>query len=1136
MKNPMVTGGKIGKMEEDRLKALEVEIELDFNGNVVTPSPTFFIGCGGMGKLVINMLKKTLFLAFGLDPANPNHTLSFYKFLAVDSALVDIEASAWYLREDEYLRISWHTKTKLDDILRNGSLRTALSMPERMDDDERVNRVMDELQDSLDGCSQVRLVGRTCLFMENAIQNLASSLRKGLNDLYKTYESEDMPNYKLAWDVHNNCFNWRRREKNKLNFVIISSLGGGTGTGIFMDVAAVIRGILAESHTREHLKYGRNAKTFGLFVLPYCMETKSNTGKLRANSYAALKELDYFMRGHLFDVDYSGFDEQLGRITLDHQAVENRLFQGMYLFEGETASSMAIKHDHALPSGVDKRFRVGDELSEFLLHSFVFDSCSSYWTLFPNKTAGDDTFSAIDASSRPAEFKTLYSSFGISTLVYPFNTLFKQIENRWMEKVARHLLPDLEIKENALRDVLAVLRDGNSSGNSLPNGLLSIMEKYQFGHLTSDSLAAIEQEIKKREHGIRTATQGIIGRLYDMITSGYGLTISPDQALLMPCDKKLSRDREEQLQSLLNELKKLKTDFETAQSSFDPASNYDEWKAFHKNCIERHRQLRQQQAEPKKRRFALLSPQQPTLRNVFKEIHIDYEDLGRINQYLKSVLQYDCYKHLGEASGKIIISMDKMITQAKDLQEKRFNVLDRLIQRLSLEADKIAFEYDRYEDLTVKELRSRRKYNLMSSAHELESLANELKKAVQENFDQRIDLRRYVTPKVREFIVRKNGIENCDEAELYREIKNQMEDYLNAFKFKEFLYSQSLGDPHSLLAKVSHNLIQFETDMDHYSEPYIKINSRANWFPEPYTVTSISGGHKNKITKINIMGGFSAHAIESLSDWRKEYTGMREKHIMHVFAKAEEAFPELAYVDRSIKNMDAAKLVDIMIKSGYLQMVDNKIVIRSLPKKTKKFFNSIVRVRTTSDDFTQLLAHESHNKTFLLNNYLDFMWYRSGPDFGWLRDVPWIGSLYGQGVFARKYKRISDKAEDLGIKVSEKSASFEEVVSIFKKHQFVSEVNNDLVFYSNIYLQSEYVKCEIIVDNEQLARELRSNKWFLEELVLGFCEYLKPESTNLDGFLDDLKGYLNAERTTLPEIFRLEIEKKLCNCKDARQG
>ena len=80
------------------------------------------------------------------------------------------------------------------------------------------------------------------------------------------------------------------------------------------------------------------------------------------------------------------------------------------------------------------------------------------------------------------------------------------------------------------------------------------------------------------------------------------------------------------------------------------------------------------------------------------------------------------------------------------------------------------------------------------------------------------------------------------------------------------------------------------------------------------------------------------------------------------------------------------------------------------------------------------------------------------------------------------------------------------------------------------------MKCEIIVDNEQLARELRSNKWFLEELVLGFCEYLKPESTNLDGFLDDLKGYLNAERTTLPEIFRLEIEKKLCNCKDARQG
>ena len=1007
-------------------------------------------------------------------------------------------------------------------------------MPERMGEDERIKRVMNELQDSLDGCSQVRLVGRTCLFMEKTIQNLGNHLREGLEGLSKCYAVEDLSNYKLAWDFHEHdkpkYFNWRRREKDKLHFVIISSLGGGgTGTGIFMDIAAIIRGILNEPNIKDQLKYGRNAKTFGLFVLPHCMETRSNTRKLRANSYSALKELDYFLSGHPFNVDYSIFDEQLGAITLDNKTAENRLFQGVYLFEGETSSNMDIKHDHTLPSQVDKRFRVSDELSEFLLHCFIFDSCNSYWTLFPNKTAGDDTFTAIDVSSRPAEFKTLYSSFGISTLIYPFDTLIKQLKNRWMKKVAEHLVLDLEITENAVKNVLTMIRDDNSPEKALPSGLLNIIEKYQFSDLRFNSLRAVEQEINKREKSIRGQIQNIIPKLYDVVTSAYGLAISSsDQTLVMPSASKLSEDKEEELQNLVNEFKKVKTDFEKEKRSFDLASNYDEWRTYYNNCLDRYKQLEEQQTKPKKSLLAFLSPPQPRLAHEIREAYIDDADLNQINAYLRNVLHRECYEHLSRDLDEIITSLDKIISQTKELQEKQFNVLDRLIQELNLEAEKIALEYSQYdEDLNVKNLRSRCKYNLMSSSQELTNLSNELKKAVQLKFDQHIDLRGHVTPKVRESIIRKKGVENCNEVELYREIENRMEDYLNDFKFKEFFYSQSLGDPHGFLARVSQNLNQFETDMKHYSAPYIKIRNHAKWVPAPYTVTSMSGGHRNKITKISMMGGFSAHSIESLSDWRKEYTAMKEKHIMHVFSKAEEAFPDLAYVDRNIKKMDPDKLVKIMIKSGYLRMIDKQIIIHALLRKTKKLFNRIVRVKTNPEDFANLFKHELKNKTLILDNYLDSVWYDKGKDFDWLYDIPWIGNLYGQGAFSGKYKHIFDKMDDLDIKPSKKIPAFDRIVSIFQKHGFVRKEKEDLVFNSNIYLQGDSVGGKIVVTEEELAKELHSNKWFLEELVLGFCEYLRPESTNVHDFSSDLQGYLDAERGTLPEIIKLEIEKKL---------
>ena len=73
---------------------------------------------------------------------------------------------------------------------------------------------------------------------------------------------------------------------------IIAGLYGGTGSGVHIDLAAMIRFIFSEIEIKQPAIYG-------IFFLP---DLAGKVDILRANAYACLKEIDYFLSGNPYEI------------------------------------------------------------------------------------------------------------------------------------------------------------------------------------------------------------------------------------------------------------------------------------------------------------------------------------------------------------------------------------------------------------------------------------------------------------------------------------------------------------------------------------------------------------------------------------------------------------------------------------------------------------------------------------------------------------------------------------------------------------------------------------------------------------------------------------------------------------------
>ena len=216
------------------------------------------IGIGGTGIDCLKALKEQVYDRVKPDAGEDSSVPKYrkIKFLAIDTDDIDgifDESERCKIRHDDL-------RTILDDreanVANDPSLRwvgTKARMAPR-------NNV---------GAGGVRQIGRLCLFKNS--DDIISRLKNMITDAQTVAlgQNDDPP---------------------ELYFQIFTGMCGGTGSGCFIDICYIIRGILNETANRS------NNKILGYFFLPD-FNDDGETYKL-INGYAALKELDYCMNYH----------------------------------------------------------------------------------------------------------------------------------------------------------------------------------------------------------------------------------------------------------------------------------------------------------------------------------------------------------------------------------------------------------------------------------------------------------------------------------------------------------------------------------------------------------------------------------------------------------------------------------------------------------------------------------------------------------------------------------------------------------------------------------------------------------------------------------------------------------------------
>jgi hypothetical protein len=150
-----------------------------------------------------------------------------------------------------------------------------------------------------------------------------------------------------------------------LNIFVVGSLCGGTGSGMFLDVAYSLRGTYQDN----------NSQLFGYFIVS--PELYGNTPIMNANTYAALKELNHYTNtGIKFTACY---DQQ--HLTFVNE--ERPPFDYIYLVSNSTSEDYkileksklcnVIAHKIALEFGGEISPLLKEQRDNFLLHMLQLD-------------------------------------------------------------------------------------------------------------------------------------------------------------------------------------------------------------------------------------------------------------------------------------------------------------------------------------------------------------------------------------------------------------------------------------------------------------------------------------------------------------------------------------------------------------------------------------------------------------------------------------------------------------------------------------------------------------------------------------------------------------------------------------------
>lgn len=357
--------------------------------------PTLLIGLGGTGQKVLVQLKARFKRNYGEVP-RPVEFLAFDTDQGVEETAVMGE------------RVRLTPGTELHNI---GNVETA-EIVQHLSRYQAMAAWMSEDKEKFPiravtmGAQQVRPLGRLAFFWH-------------VGDIYNSLLSAVSRLTHLELEA----------EKRGINVFIVSSVCGGTGAGIFLDMAYLVRHVVNQSNIR-----GSSCYINGILALPSVFPTVDPQG-IESNAFAALAELDYLMENPSWSVDYGN-----PRVTgVNFQA--QRPFNICYLIDSRNENGQGLQ-------GLEEIAPMIAEAVYLQVSSQVGDANAS---AFDNvHILGQNTLNVATDETRP----TAYSSLGTAAINFPAEKIIDYCAHKLgVEIIANDLLrPTTD--EAAVRKVL----------------------------------------------------------------------------------------------------------------------------------------------------------------------------------------------------------------------------------------------------------------------------------------------------------------------------------------------------------------------------------------------------------------------------------------------------------------------------------------------------------------------------------------------------------------------------------------------------------------------------------------------------------------------------------------------------------
>lgn len=244
--------------------------------------PTLFIGLGGTGKDILMRFRKRLYDEYGM--ANEK----FATFLVIDT---DDQSDVPQGEKPEaynHLALRRNEGEFIKCTIDPAAFKGILSKVRDEHDRRYLNWLHPQVEQLIPpgalekGAGTYRQAGRLSFFRK--YDNIRAQIIKHFRDMlsHATTHPETV-------------FNGRPGQvyDDRLEVVIITSLAGGTGSGMFIDVAYLVRHILETEPDFGHLESSHSTL---IAILPtiFAKSDSNLAGRFRQNAYASLLEMEYY--------------------------------------------------------------------------------------------------------------------------------------------------------------------------------------------------------------------------------------------------------------------------------------------------------------------------------------------------------------------------------------------------------------------------------------------------------------------------------------------------------------------------------------------------------------------------------------------------------------------------------------------------------------------------------------------------------------------------------------------------------------------------------------------------------------------------------------------------------------------------